>query len=299
MEHKKDIDHLKEFLSDENSGDFDSLLKEKLKGWTTPSESQILMEQKELPTKKLKVTAENVVAASSNTSNSNGTGEQEELSVPSSAQPVESPTEAEIESVSVEEIKSDPEFTRQIIEGKIQQHTIRGIKTGPWAKQEAVVKALPEDEVLRKLGFPNHADIWKSARNFYVRKCGNDTQKLADRINHLEAVAFRVDMMIHAGAAYKKELLEGLSEAERKIAEVQFSKIYREKGERSKLKVKKDSTEKAEPKARELGKKVKEGLDVLFSLGATFEMLVNKLKKETPKDLDLQLDYIKKHFGKA
>jgi len=299
MEHKKDIDHLKEFLSDENSGDFDSLLKEKLKGWTTPSESQILQEQRELPTKKLKTTVESAVVASLNMSNSNGTGEQEELSVPSSAQPVESPTEAEVEVVSVEEIKSDPEFTRQIIEGKIQQHTIRGIKTGPWAKQEAVVKALPEDEVLRKLGFPNHADIWKSARNFYVRKCGNDTQKLADRINHLEAVAFRVDMMIHAGAAYKKELLEGLSEAERKIAEVQFSKIYREKGERSKLKVKKDSSEKAEPKARELSKPLKKAYDEMFALGVTYEMLVTKLKAAPPKDIDLILAYIKHHFGKA
>lgn len=318
MEHKKDSDYLKEFLSDENSGDFDSLLKEKLKGWTAPTESQIIQEQRLIPTK-VKPTAESVVVSSESKSNSNGTGAREESNELSSASPAENPIEADPliiqdapTSAEVDEqrkldedyerdkeLKSDPEFTRQIIEGKVQQHTIRGIKTGPWAKQEAVVKILPQDEVLRKLGLPSYADIWKNARNFYVRKCGDDVGKLINHINHLEGGAFRMNLMIDTGKELLKERLAGLSEEERKIAEVQFSKIYREKGDRSKLKVKKADGEKAEPKARELGKKVREGLDTLFSLGASFDMLVGKLKKETPKDLDLQLDYIKRHFGKA
>jgi hypothetical protein len=308
MEHKKDNDYLKEFLSDENSGDFDSLLKEKLKGWTAPTESQILQEQKLVPTR-VKPTVESVVVDSQNTSNSNGTGEHGESSEPSVAEPVVSPTEAEIAipttDPTTEPIKSDPEFTRQIIEGKVQQHTIRGIKTGPWAKQEAVVKILPQDEVLRKLGLPSYADIWKNARNFYVRKAGNDVDEsqkiknIIDHINHLEGAAFRMNLMIETGKELLKERLAGLSEEERKIAEIQFSKIYREKGDRSKLKVKKGDGEKSEPKARELNKKVKDGLDTLFALGATYDMIIAKLKVNPPKDSDLQLDYIKRHFGKA
>lgn len=313
MEHKEKNDYLTEFLNDQNSGDFDNLLKEKLKGWKEPTESQILAEQKVLPTKGPKPPVESVVAGSSNTSNSNGTGEPEKSSQSSGAKPVdeliveEAPTSAEVDEQrrldEQHELKSDPDYTRLILEGsnKVQQHKIRGIKTGPWANQRAEAENIPSDEILKRLGLPNYGELWGNARKFFVRKCGADVQKVVDHLNKLEIAAFHQYLVREAGKEYFKELLKDLSEDERKKAEAYHSKIYRAKADRSKPTIDKPKREKSsgEAKPKELKESVRKGLDLMLGLGATYEMMVEKLKKAMPADIELQLDYLKKHFGKA
>src|SRR5262245_2495192 len=219
MEHKKDSDYLAEFLNDEAGGDFDNLLKEKLKGWKGQTESQIISEQHVVPTRGQKSPAESAVVGSSNTSNSNGTGEHEESKKSTAAQPAvepkddlivqEAPTSAEVaEQIAIDEhheaLKSDPNYTRLVLEGKstVQQHKIRGIKTGPWANQRAEAENLPSDEVLKRLGLPNYAALWGNARKFFVRKCGTNVDLVIEHLNRLEVAAFYQYLYKSAGREY-------------------------------------------------------------------------------------------------
>jgi hypothetical protein len=313
MEHKGKKDDFGDYLNDQGQGDFDNFLKEKLKGWTSPTESTILQDQKLLPTRGKLPPAESVEADSSNTLNSNVTDATEASSEPSNVEPVaESSKDEAPEAVSTEvvptekELESNPDFTRQILDGKTATSrtslvSVHGIKSGPWAKQNIAEEALPGDVVLEKLGLPDYASLWKTSRNFYVRTCEKDVDKLIKHINRLEIAAFRVNLMKEAGKDYLKTLLEGMSQEERKRAETLVSKLYREKSDRSKAgapTVKRDKPT-GEPKVKTLSAASRKSYDTMIvALGATYEQMVKLVMAKPPADVDLVLAYIKEKFGK-
>lgn len=322
MEHKgkkDDDDILNDFLNESaGEGDFDSFLKEKLKGCTSPTESTILNEQKILPTRGKLPPAESVVEPSTNTSSSNGTGEPEVSSEPSNVEaaaestselaPEEKPlAELNPATPTKEELVSDPDYSRQILDGKTATTrtsltTVRGIKSGPFAKPYSTEENLAGDSVLERLGLPDYAKIWRDGHNFFVRTCEKDVDKLIKHINRLEGAAFRINLMKEAGRDYLKGLLDGMSAEERKRAETLLSKLYKEKADRSKPGVTPAKREKptGEPKTRTLSATIKKQYDgMIDGLGVTYDQMINLIKGNPPKDVDLVLAYIKQRFNRT
>jgi hypothetical protein len=314
-------DNLSDYLNNADDGDFDNLLKEKIKEWKTPNDTEILANQVEIPLVLERHEIDSNVVSAEEDSKSNSLSQEtqgaEVSNESSDAQDAGEPSTTEDsedsepsnkrklhERPTVEHVPpvSDPEFSRQIIEGKIPQVKIRGIKQGPWAKPETVAEALPHEEVLEKLGFSVYGRIWRNARNFYVRKCGDDVEKLIAHINRLEGAVFITKMMIDSGTEHLKEMLEGLSEVERKRAEELLSKVYREKSERAHPgRSKKSSTgngEVKEVKVKKLAKGVRDGLDQMIDgLKASYETMVEMVKNQP--DAFLKLEYLKEKFGKG
>jgi hypothetical protein len=329
MEHNKDNDNddlLNEYLSNsQDQTDFDSVLKEKIIGWTASTETEaVLIERhvanEETPTPIIKTqqdilesNVENAEDDLENSSSLRATPEVEVSSESFDAQDVEETgSEASSEAKNkrklferpiVEHIPpvSDPEFSRQIIEGKIPQVKVRGIQQGPWAKPDQVAQALPHEEVLDKLGFPTYATIWRNAKSFSVNKLKNDPEQIIKHINRLQGVIFFSRTMVDALGEALAEVLKDYSESQRKHYIEEYSKIYREKSDRAHPGRSKKSTgngEVKEAKVKKLAKGVRDGLDQMIDgLKASYETMVEMVKNQP--DAFLKLEYLKEKFGKV
>jgi hypothetical protein len=324
MEHKDENDYLSAFLNDESQGDFDNLLKEKMKGWTNPSEQELLDSLKSTKTKHKLPPADDVVESSLATSKSNETDEpvsSDESIVALPAVEVSSNGGGDDKPPVVvapagggngddggddnnDPPHSDPEFTRQIIEGKVPQHGIRGIKQGPWANETLKTKVLPEQETLESLGFVNIADIFGNARKFYVRKYGSDPMAVIGHINRLEGALVIVRHMRDDGLKYVEELLKGRSEEEIKKAKDALSKTYRTKAAKTRpdgagVKERKPRAVKSDkPKEPPLDKEVKSGYKTLIAMGVTYDTLLQQIADKKPIDAAQRIMWLRWKFGK-
>lgn len=325
MEHEKDNDNLVNFDTD---SDFDRMLEEKTKGWQKPQSEQELIDSlkqvnqytdERIQRKVSSLPVESVNAAvekSEPTTESQTVDGEPAPSVESASGAVNSTPEdsSNTDTVvaspepSIEDAKnlpSNPAFTASLLTAHPAKTSVRGIKTGPWARQYTVTETVSESEMFDNIGQQNLEAVWKQIieKGQRVRE-SKGIEGVIELMGLWHKAAFFSQYTLHALQTILEKAIESGNEEERKRAEAAYTKMMGAKKQLSSGdgsgKTVKARSRSSEPKLPKIKKTIKDSIDqIVATMGLDGEQILAMYKVKRPLDLTPEVVAYLKSIKKA